>query len=515
VLNYVTGSHQVKGGMALLEGERIVRNWMTSSDTQLIFNNSNPIGIRRYSTPYAQRENLEADLGLFVQDTWRIQRFTVNLGLRFDYMNQSVPAQDAPAGTWVPDRAWGKISNVPNWKDLNPRFGVVYDLFGNGKTALKGALNRYVQQSATAFAALNNPINTTIASSTQNWTDANGDFVPQLSELSGAQLPGPVGAPIAPTVYDQAVREGWHVRRSNWEWSAGIQHELLPRVGTEVTYFRRSQGNFNATDNLAVTPGDFQQFCVTAPNDSRLALAGQQVCGLYDIVPTKAGQQQNVVTFNDSSRQRTEVWQGVDVNFNARISSRMFLQGGLGTGRFEFSNCVAVDNPGQFYNGFLTNAGTAAAATTLTQFCAWQTPFLTQLKTIAGYTFPGDIQASVAFQSLPGREIQAVWAATNAFITPSLQRPLASANTYPVSLVEPGTMYGDRLNQVDLRFSKNLRFSNSKRMRLMADVYNALNVSPVITVNTAYNANQAANNWMRPTQILVGRFLKVGAQFDF
>lgn len=86
---------------------------------------------------------------------------------------------------------------------------------------------------------------------------------------------------------------------------------------------------------------------------------------------------------------------------------------------------------------------------------------------------------------------------------------------YVAGLIEPGTLYGDRLNQVDLRFSKLLRFGSARRVRLMADVYNALNASPVITVNTTYNANQAANNWMRPTQILVGRFLKVGAQFDF
>ena len=514
VLNYVTGSHQFKGGMALLEGERIVRNWMTASDTQLIFNNGNPIGIRRYSTPYAQRENLEADLGLFVQDTWRIQRFTVNLGLRFDYMNQSVPAQDAPAGTWVPDRSWGKISNVPNWKDLNPRFGVVYDLFGNGKTALKGALNRYVEQSATGFAGLNNPITTTIASSTQNWSDANGDFIPQLSELAGAQLPGPVGAPIAPTVYDDAVREGWHVRRSNWEWSAGVQHELLPRVGTEVTYFRRSQGNFNATDNLAVTPDDFQS--VLRDGAERSAAAARRTAGLRSL-RRRADQGRPAAERRDLQRLVTAAQRGLAGRRRQRQRAHQLAAVRAGRSRHRPFRVLELrrDRQPRPVREQLPRPTAAAATSTPTQFCAWQTPFLTQLKTIAGYTFPGDIQASVAFQSLPGREIQAVWAATNAFIAPSLGRNLASANTYPVSLIEPGTVYGDRLNQVDLRFSKNLRFSNARRVRLMADVYNALNVSPVITVNTAYNANQAANNWMRPTQVLVGRFLKVGVQFDF
>jgi hypothetical protein len=512
-LNYVTGSHQMKFGATIVEGERIVRNWMTASDTQLLFNNGTPIGIRRYSTPYAQKENLEADLGIFAQDAWTIKRFTLNLGVRFDYMNQSVPAQDAPAGTWVGARSWGAIKAVPSWKDIEPRFGLVYDLFGTGRTALKATANRYVAQSATGFAGLNNPITTSINSSTQNWTDSNNDFIPQANELSGVQSPGPVGSPVATTVYADEVREGWGVRRSNWEYSFGVQHELMPRVGAELTYFRRIQGNFSATDNLATTPGDFQEFCVTTPNDSRLPGAGQPICGLYDVVPTKAGQVNNLVTFNESSKQRSEVWQGVDLNMNARISSRLFAQGGLSTGKTAFSNCLALDNPGQFLNGFLTNA--SAVNTAPTQYCEWDTPFLTQYKLMAGYTFPLDIQASVAFQSIPGREIQATWAATNAFVRPSLGRDLAGSTTYNVALIEPGTLYGDRINQVDLRFSKILRLAGAKRVRLMADVYNAMNVSPVITVNTAYNANQAANNWMRPTQILVGRFLKVGAQFDF
>lgn len=498
--NYVTGSHQMKFGMTLVEGERIVRNWMTASDTQLIFNNGRPIGIRRYSTPYAEKENLEADLGVFLQDTWTMRRLTANIGVRFDYMNQSVPAQEAPAGTWVPARSWAAVKNVPNWKDISPRLGLVYDLFGTGKTAVKATLNRYVAQSATSFAALNNPITTSINASTQSWTDANGDFIPQLSELSGVQSPGPVGSAVATTSYDDAVRQGWGVRRNNWEVSAGVQHELLPRVGTEVSYFRRSQGHFTASDNLLVTPADFQQFCVTVPTDPRLPMSGQRICGLYDVVPSKAGQVKNLVTFNDASKQRSEIWQGVDVNVNARLGSRTFLQGGLSTGRSEYKNCSAIDNPGQFVNG---------SVTTPTQYCEWTTPFQTQYKLVAGHTFPWDIQASVAFQSIPGREIQANWAATNAAIAPSLGRNLAGSTTYNVALVEPGTMFGDRINQVDLRLSKLLR-TGSRRIRLMADVYNALNASPVVTLNSTYGPN-----WQRPTQILVGRFLKVGAQLDF
>ena len=73
-----------------------------------------------------------------------IKRLTVNAGLRWDYLNNKVEAQDAPGGTWIGPRHFDALTDVPNFKDLSPRLGVAYDLFGNGKTAVKATLSRYV-----------------------------------------------------------------------------------------------------------------------------------------------------------------------------------------------------------------------------------------------------------------------------------------------------------------------------------------------------------------------------------
>ena len=77
-----------------------------------------------------------------------------------------------------------------------------------------------------------------------------------------------------------------------------------------------------------------------------------------------------------------------------------------------------------------------------------------------------------------------------------------------VNLVEPGTMYGDRLNQLDLRFGKILRFGRT-RMTASVDLYNALNGDAVLTHNNAFAT------WLRPQSILLARFVKVGVQLDF
>src|SRR5205807_2395508 len=88
---------------------------------------------------------------LYVQDQWAIKRATITGGVRLDYFNGQVPAQSSPAGTWVPAREFGAIQNVPNWRDLDPRFGISYDLFGNGKTAIKSYMGRYVQGLSASF----------------------------------------------------------------------------------------------------------------------------------------------------------------------------------------------------------------------------------------------------------------------------------------------------------------------------------------------------------------------------
>ena len=121
------------------------------------------------TTPYTTHERLVADLGVYAQDTWTIKRMTVNAGLRWDYLNNKVGAQDAPGGTWIGPRHFDALTDVPNFKDLSPRLGVAYDLFGNGKTAVKATLSRYVQTSTVGFARLLNPINTSVNNATRPW----------------------------------------------------------------------------------------------------------------------------------------------------------------------------------------------------------------------------------------------------------------------------------------------------------------------------------------------------------
>src|SRR3990172_1003411 len=119
------------------------------------------------------------------------------------------------------------------------------------------------------------------------------------------------------------------------------------------------------------------------------------------------------------------------------------------------------------------------------------------------------VQVSATFQSLPGSLIAANYVATNTVVRPSLGRALSgTAANITVNLVEPGSLYGERLNQLDLRFGKLLRLGRT-RSTVSLDVYNALNSDTILTVNNNFAA------WQRPQTIVQSRFVKLALQFDF
>jgi hypothetical protein len=129
---------------------------------------------------------------------------------------------------------------------------------------------------------------------------------------------------------------------------------------------------------------------------------------------------------------------------------------------------------------------------------------------LGSFTIPRvDVRVSASLQNLPGPEVQAEYTATNAVIQPTLGRPLAGgASNVPVALLEPRSMYGERMNQIDLRFGKILRYGRT-RLNVGVDVYNVLNSNAVLAVNSAFAS------WQQPTEILNARFAKVVLQLNY
>ncbi len=161
-MSYITGSHNIKGGIQYNWGP-YVNTREANGDLQQVYagtNNlpfTNPVSVTIYNTPLRYEEKLNADIGIFIQDSWALNRLTINTGLRWEYLSHEVAEQQSGAGRWVGERNFDAIP-MPTWKDFAPRIGVVYDLFGNSKTAVKASFNRYNESRTTQFATKYNPL---------------------------------------------------------------------------------------------------------------------------------------------------------------------------------------------------------------------------------------------------------------------------------------------------------------------------------------------------------------------
>jgi hypothetical protein len=97
-------------------------------------------------------------------------------------------------------------------------------------------------------------------------------------------------------------------------------------------------------------------------------------------------------------------------------------------------------------------------------------------------------------------------------VSQSLGRNLSgAAPNATVNLIEPHTLLGDRVNEMDIRVGKIVRFGNA-RVNVGLDVYNLLNSAAVLSYNQAFIPN---GRWNVPTSVMTARFAKISAQFDF
>jgi hypothetical protein len=442
-----------------------------------------------------------------------------------EFLKESTAAFTSQPHRWLPNRntAFDAVQDVPNWKDINPRMSAAYDLFGTGKTALKASASRGVEQDSVRYASANNPAATLVTQVSRVWTDANNNFVPDCNLLD-SQPNGECqvwqdlgyGSARPTTFYDPAIMKGWGVRPWNWEFSAGIQHELLPRLSVSAGYFRRVLGNFYVQDNEALTPADFTQYSVTVPTDSRLPLSGQTIAGIYDQNRSVVNRQ--VIKAASNFGNQYGHWNGFDVNVDARLRNGLFLQGGFGTGKTMSDNCDVIDDVPEILTlPAVLPAGIQPAVTTLgastpAAFCHQESPFLTNFKGLASYTLPFGLRVAGTWQSLTGPQIAAnqIYANAGTGLAPgtTLSRPLTFAQS-TVNVVEPGSFYGDRLNQFDIRFTKVVNVGVG-RVDFNVDIFNAFNSDAILTQQNAYGTA-----WTRPLTVIQPRFMKLSARWDF
>ncbi len=529
-VSYITGAHNVKVGVQNTWG-RYRRTRSANGDIRAFFNNGVPFRVDALNTPLEWLDQLDADLGVYAQDAWTINRLTMNVGVRFEHFKHQIPEETAPAGRFTAARSFGPIQ-LPTWNSAAPRFGAVYDLFGNQKTAIKFSLGKYMQQGTTGFSEQFNPLALTAAQLT--WNDQNGDRIPQGElgcvfltpgcELNMAQLPNGFGVANI-TRFDPDIK-----RMYNIEQSVSVQHELLPRVSITGGWYRRDFKNLRRRDNDLQTFADYTPFTMWSPID------GSPIT--YYNVSTAARQRVSTIDRTAGS-DRKMTYSGFEYSYNARLPKGITIFGGGMSERTIAQLCDEQWNPNLLLYCDQRDSGI---------------PFRTQFKLAGTIPLPYAIQTSFSFQSLPGYRYgtPALWAADgvsgpsgqpaaaalsapNGAGTVWLITPTTRYSTCPGSsasqgcvvgaLVDPGmtvaslsvplaapmTEYGDRINQLDLNVTRTFRWGRGS-FQPKFDLFNVFNVSSVYAVRSL---NYGTAAYQQPQSIINGRVFQLGGIVKF
>jgi hypothetical protein len=516
-MSYVTGAQNFKVGMMALRSARDLDITFPNAMSYVFtgpLNNPRPAQLVEYALPTQLRART-TQTAIFAQEQRTLHRATLNLGVRYEAQVGYVPATSMAAGPWIGARSYGEVKNVPNWKDINPRVGVAYDLFGDGKTALKANIGRFLTYEANGGIVQNsNPSQALVLTGRRTWND-NGDFVPQESEL-GPVSPSNFGTSAPAFTYDPSVSRGWGTRGYNWQGAVSVQHQLAQGVSMSVGYFRTWYGNFQVTDNLLVDANSFDSYCITGPSDNaslpvggRLpGGGGEHICGLLDLKPGVTTATRNVVYPASKYGKQSDVYNGLDFTMNARFGASGTVLGGLSTGRQVTNNCDIVAKVPEL--GIQPTAANTAINAAPNRFCnpaaAWQT----QVKLSGSYELPYAIRASVNYQNIPGVNTVATFNVSPATITAALGRAPNNVGTQTVQLIEPTTLYREkRLNQVNLALSRSFSMG-TERFQPRLEIANLTNANTITAIQTTYGAT-----WQNVVGFLSPRIIKFGVQWDF
>jgi hypothetical protein len=484
--------------------------------------------------------------GLFIQDKWTMNRLTLSMGVRYDWFNSENPSFHLGPSILTPNRNYDVPAfSTTRYKDITPKVAAAYDLFGDGKTAIKVNVGRYVLGQALVLGGLaSQPGYNVQLTSSRTWTDNNHNFIPDCDlTRNTSQGPTQTGAdkqidtclPAAGAnalfysnslnpnlaVQDDA-RYGWGKRPYSWEFSVSAQREIGRGVSVNGGVFRRWFGNFIVTDDTNHLASDYTAYSIPISSiPPPPASAGGQALppttnasGFYNVNDTRPAT--NLQGLSDTMFPGSNVidhWFGFDLGLNARLPHGIIFQGGLSTGHQTTDYCD-VEDPAKAGPKALVEmlaVGIPAVNTSLNT-CHMDQNWLPQVKFLGSYTMPKvDVQIGASYQSIPGIEYAATYAAPNTVVAQSLGRLPTNGTptgTTALGLVQPGSFYGTRFNQLDVRFGKILRFGHT-RSNLSLDVFNMFNSDVVSGASASYTT------WLAPSAVVAPRLLKVSWTFDF
>ncbi len=465
-MSYVTGAHNFKVGTQVRTGWS-QELFSSRGDILQVVSNGVPNSVRLINTPSGHKES-GVIAGIYAQDSWRFKQWTFNYGVRFEWVTMSIPAQSAPAGTWVPARDFAAQDNIINWKTVSPRLGVAWDVFGDGRTAVKGGVSRYDRQEGVTLVQPLNQRN--IAYQTCPWTDTNGDLTVQNSEIVFNKCTGSLQPSLG--LVDPGLK-----RPHQWEYTVMVQHQFGAKTSLSVGYYGRRFSDLYTTVNAAVPASAYAPVQITNP------LTGQPLT-VYNQSSATSGLVKSVLTTIPALKQ---TYNGVEVQVNTRLSKATLL-GGITIGKdYGDNDSGDLNNP----NVVINNTGAIGYDSRY------------QIRLGFTYRLPADVQLSGSVREAQGLPQTITYVVTTSIV------PGLTQVTQSVKAAANGDYRYPWVNLVDLRLAKTFRVGGVA-IEPMADLYNIFNNNAVTSANTTIGSSLN-----KPSAIVMGRLLRLGAHVTF
>jgi hypothetical protein len=456
-----------------------------------------------FGTPQNDATGLNV-LALFAQDSFSVNRLTINAGVRFEQLEGYLPEQASPPSRFASagiggfagqPRSYEEQRDIVKWNTAGPRMSAVFDVSGDGRTAVKASAGRYYYVLSTGGGGVSNVNRNANYSEQYTWNDVNGNRTFEIGEQTGTPVVNAVVNPVTGEILT-SIAEDFR-RPYTDEFSGGLDRELMAnvKVSAVVTYRREKdlQASMNPDNPYATTLTS----AVDPGIDGVVGTADDGTYGFY----ARLSPANRVIITND--RNVTQSYKGLELTLTKRMSNRWQMLAGYTRSKNRIEG-VSVDTSPNFLINADGNITGAANADRPNQF-----------KLTGMYLIPfHDIILSGNFSAQQGPPV-----------TRQISRAVGFATNQVINLEPLGSSRLDTLTKIDVRVGKLFRFGGTRTLEATVDFDNLTNAATVWQVRNRTEAaaftdpttgvRQTLPQFMTPSAILGPRTIVFRGAFKF